>query len=145
MQPVIEVQMLIRKSIENVYEAFVDPEITTQFWFTQSSGRVEQGAELDWKWTKYNVTAKINVLNMIKNELIQMTWDEGRSKVDFIFEKISNDTTYLKIRNYDIQLQDQALIEYIIDATGGFTTVIDAAKAWLEHQIKLNLVDDKFL
>jgi len=28
--------------------------------------------------------------------------------------------------------------------TGGFTTVLDGLKAYLEHHIKLNLVADKF-
>jgi len=27
---------------------------------------------------------------------------------------------------------------------GGFTTVLDGAKAWLEHNIHLNLITDKY-
>lgn len=34
---------------------------------------------------------------------------------------------------------------FIVDTTGGFTTVLDGLKAYLEHGIKLNLVEDKFL
>lgn len=52
--------------------------------------------------------------------------------------------TYVKIRNYDIPLQDQALIDFVIDSTGGFTTVLDAAKIYLEHDIVTKLVEDKF-
>ena len=33
--------MLIRKPVAEVFEAFVDPDITTKFWFTKSSGRLE--------------------------------------------------------------------------------------------------------
>jgi uncharacterized protein YndB with AHSA1/START domain len=32
-----KVQMLIRNSVEEVFAAFVDPAITTRFWFTRSS------------------------------------------------------------------------------------------------------------
>jgi len=40
---VVEVQMLIRKPVAEVFEAFINPEITTKFWFTKSSGRLAQG------------------------------------------------------------------------------------------------------
>jgi len=32
----------------------------------------------------------------------------------------------------------------IKDSTGGFTTVLDGLKAFLEHNINLNLIADKF-
>ncbi|SJN17484.1 hypothetical protein FM120_00535 [Sphingobacterium faecium PCAi_F2.5] len=31
-----------------------------------------------------------------------------------------------------------------MDSTGGFTTVLDGCKAYLEHGIDLNLIADKF-
>jgi hypothetical protein len=36
--PVAKAEMLIRKRMAEVFAAFVDPEITTGFWFTKSSG-----------------------------------------------------------------------------------------------------------
>ncbi len=38
MSIVIETQMLIRKSVNIVFNAFVDPLIPQQFWFSASSG-----------------------------------------------------------------------------------------------------------
>lgn len=32
--PIVECQMMIRKPISEVFQAFVDPTITTKFWFT---------------------------------------------------------------------------------------------------------------
>lgn len=37
----VEAQMMIRKPVAEVFEAFVDPEITVNFWFTKSSNRLE--------------------------------------------------------------------------------------------------------
>lgn len=145
LNPEIEVQMLIRKSSNIVFTAFIDPNITTKFWFNHASGRVEQGKSVLWTWTKYNVSSQIHVLKVIENELIQIQWGEEKTKVDFIFEKTDKNFTYLKIRNSEISLEGQALIDYIVDTTGGFTTVVDAAKAWLEYGIQLNLVNDKFM
>ncbi|MOA24608.1 hypothetical protein D3C78_1452950 [compost metagenome] len=41
-------EMLVRKPIAEVFEAFVNPEITSLFWFTKSSGRLEEGKEVTW-------------------------------------------------------------------------------------------------
>jgi uncharacterized protein YndB with AHSA1/START domain len=39
--PVAESEMLIRRSVADVFEAFIDPDVTTNFWFTKSSGRLK--------------------------------------------------------------------------------------------------------
>jgi uncharacterized protein YndB with AHSA1/START domain len=38
--------MLIRKPVADVFEAFVNPDITTKFWFTKSSGRLDAGKQV---------------------------------------------------------------------------------------------------
>lgn len=48
------------------------------------------------------------------------------------------------IRNYGFQDTGQELIAALMDNTGGFTTVLDGLKAYLEHGIQLNLIADKF-
>jgi len=35
--PVAKAEMLIRKPVEEVFEAFIDPAITSKFWFTKGS------------------------------------------------------------------------------------------------------------
>ena len=47
--------MLIRKPVAEVYTAFVDPAITTKFWFTKSSGRLEVGQRVQWDRETYGV------------------------------------------------------------------------------------------
>lgn len=39
--PVARAQVMIRRPAAEVFEAFVDPGVTTRFWFTKSSGRLE--------------------------------------------------------------------------------------------------------
>ena len=42
------VSMMIRKPVAEVFEAFIDPVTTTKFWFTRSSGKLEEGKKLIW-------------------------------------------------------------------------------------------------
>ncbi len=144
MHTVIKTQMLIRKSVNIVFNAFVDPLITSKFWFSQSSGYLEKGKTVTWKWDKYDAQADVHVLDIHENALIVIEWEEPKTKVEFKFEKVSAMETYVTIQNSHIALEGQALIDYVIDRTGGFTTVLDAAKIYLEHGIQSNLVQDKF-
>lgn len=144
MTTIIETQMLIRRSVNIVFNAFVDPLITTKFWFSQSSGYLEKGKTVEWRWYKYQVSHHVNVLQVVEHELISIDWGTPKTRVDFVFEAVDSMNTYVIIRNYDIELQGNELVHYVMDATGGFTTVLDGAKAWLEYDIQLNLVEDKF-
>jgi hypothetical protein len=51
----VEAQMLIRKPVEDVFEAFINPEVTTHFWFTKSTGKLEEGKTITWEWEMYGV------------------------------------------------------------------------------------------
>ena len=53
-KPIAKAEMLIRKSVAEVFEAFVDPAITSKFWFSKGSGRLEAGKQVTWHWEMYN-------------------------------------------------------------------------------------------
>ena len=143
--PTIETQMLIRRPVSIVFQAFINPEITTNFWFTKSSGPLEIGKTIQWEWEMYGVSATVLVKEIIKNKSIKIEWGEPTTTVDFEFTDLANETTYVVIKNYGFEETGEELIQAIIDNTGGFTTVLDGLKAYLEHNIKLNLIGDKFL
>ena len=58
-RPVAEAALLIRRPVAEVFEAFVDPAITTRFWFSKSSGRLEPGARITWSWEMYGASGEI--------------------------------------------------------------------------------------
>ena len=49
-QPIAKAEFLIRKPVAEVFEAFVDPEIITKFWFNRSTGWLESGKTVQWHW-----------------------------------------------------------------------------------------------
>jgi len=142
--PTVETQMLIRKPVNEVFEAFIDPDITTNFWFTKSSGKLEEGKTVTWEWEMYNASGEVDVIKIEQNKLISIKWGEPRTNVDFMFEVFNDEHTYVVIKNYGFHQTGNELIDVIKDNTGGFTTALDGLKAYLEHGIRLNLVGDKF-
>ena len=142
--PTVETQMLIRKPVDEVFQAFINPQITTEFWFTKSSGNLEKGKKVKWEWEMFNASTVVNVNEIVQNKLISIEWDEPVTTVDFEFEEVTQETTYVVIKNYGFNQIGNELIDAIKNNTGGFTTVLDGLKAYLEHGINLNLIGDKF-
>ncbi|MEO5681178.1 MAG: SRPBCC domain-containing protein [Chitinophagaceae bacterium] len=140
----IEVQLLIRKSPKTVFNAFIDPKITTQFWFTKSSGKLEKNKPVTWEWEMYGVKAEVTPLEILPAKKITIRWGNPKSKVDFLFEPFKNNQALVKIICYDFEHRKKDLFATMLDYVGGFTTVLDGLKAYLEHNIKLNLTMDKF-
>ncbi|MFP3831534.1 SRPBCC family protein [Chryseobacterium sp. SIMBA_028] len=139
----VEAQMLIRKPIEDVFEAFINPEVTTNFWFTKSTGKLEESKMVTWEWEMYGVKSEVKVQQIIPNELIRTEWGLPSTNVDYEF-KIMEKGTLVVIKSYGFSQTGEDLLRQVNDNTGGFTTVLDGCKAYLEHGIKLNLIEDKF-
>lgn len=53
--------MLIRKSATEVFKAFINPEITMNFWFTKSSGKLEEGKTVFLEWEMYDAKSEVKV------------------------------------------------------------------------------------
>lgn len=142
--PVVEAQMMIRKPVETVFQAFIDPEITRNFWFTKASDKLAVGKTVIWEWEMYAVSTEVFVKGIRENEKITIEWGEPKTTVDFEFTRLTNETTYVVIKNYGFTQTGDGLLQTIKDNTGGFTTVLDGMKAYLEFNIQLNLISDKF-
>lgn len=139
----VEAQMLIRKPVEDVFEAFINPEVTTNFWFTKSTGRLEEGKTITWEWEMYGVKNVVKVHQIIPNQLIRTEWGDPSVNVDYEFKTMENGTLVV-IKSYGFSQAGEDLLKVINDNTGGFTTVLDGCKAYLEHGINLRLIEDKF-
>ena len=139
-----EAQMRIRKPVEEVFEAFMNPEITKNFWFTRSSGRLEVGKSLKWYWDMYNVSTTVTAKEILRDQKILIEWDNPPRIVEFKFQELHDESTYVSISECGFDKKGDDLITAIKGSTGGFTTVLDGLKAFLEHRINLNLIADKF-
>ena len=93
----------------------------------------------------YNVSTAVLTKEIVPNEKIVFEWGESPKRtVEFLVKPLSDGSTYAVAREYGYQETGDDLIAAIKDSTGGFTTVLDGLKCWLEHGINLNLIHDKF-
>jgi uncharacterized protein YndB with AHSA1/START domain len=144
--PVAKAEMLIRKPVAEVFEAFINPEITTKFWFTKSSGRLDAGKQVTWTWEMYNASSQVTVKEVEQNKRILIEWSAYGSPttVEWIFTPYGNDATFVSITNSGFSGDGDDIVKQALDSTGGFTIVLAGLKALLEHDIMLNLIVDRF-
>ena len=141
-----ETAMLIRKPVAEVFQAFVDPTITSKFWFTKSSGHLIEEQNVTWTWKMYNHSVPVKVVQLIADRLIVIEWGkyDKQTTVNFDFQALNENQTFITIINFGFQGSESEIIKNIIDSTGGFTWVLAGLKAYLEHSIQLHLIEDRF-
>ena len=84
------------------------------------------------------------VKEIVQNKKISIEWGNPSTTVDFEFTEVTQNTTYVIIKHYGFKETGNQLVQVIKDSTGGFTTVLDGLKCYLEHNIQLNLIADKY-
>jgi uncharacterized protein YndB with AHSA1/START domain len=143
---IAKTEMLIRKPVAEVFEAFIDPAITTKFWFTKSSGRLETGKKIRWEWEMYNASTDVDVkaIEPDKRILVEWTGEGDPTTIEWIFTPRPDNTTFVSITNSGFHGTQEEVAQQAIDATEGFTFVLAGLKAFLEHDINLNLIADRF-
>ena len=99
--PSVDVGMLIRRPPHEVFEELADPSITTMFWYTKSTARMSEGAELTWEWEMHCASGKVWVREVQADRRIRFSWEgydpAHPTTVEFQFIPHENDTTCLRI------------------------------------------------
>lgn len=137
--PVARATMLIRRPVEEVFNSFIDPVVTTKFWFSRSTGPLCVGKTVTWHWDHYGVSGEVFVKAIEENQRIEIEWP---TPVEWLFAS-RGDTTFVSITASGFTGTDDEQVAQALDSTEGFNLVISACKAFLEHGIELKLVTDK--
>jgi uncharacterized protein YndB with AHSA1/START domain len=136
--------MLIRRPSDEVFRAFADPTVTTRFWFTRSSGPMKPGATLRWDWEMYGVSTSVRVKEVDDDGRILFEWnDENPTTVEFRFTAVAGDATFVEVTETGLSGDADQIVSHVAGSTGGFTIVLCAAKALLEHDLDLAAVRDR--
>lgn len=143
--PKMHTQMLIRKPVSEVFSAFIDPEITSKFWFSKGSAPLQQGTTVTWEWEMFGVSAEVRVKAIEQDRRIEIEWGDDKSgftHVEWHFETRGEMATFVAITEQGYTGTGDEVVGKALDSMNGFSYVLAGAKAWLEHGIGLKLVED---
>lgn len=124
--PIAKAEMLIRKPVGDVYEAFVNPAHTRKFWITKSTGRLEVGKRIRWVWEMYDVSTSADVKILAPGKCTLREWgvDENPTTVEWIFSPRTNDTTFVSIINSGFSGDGDKMVEEAMGSAVGFELVL---------------------
>lgn len=144
--PVTNTAMLIRKPVAEVFEAFINPDITTKFWFTKGSGKLEVDKQVQWDWEMYQISIPVTAKTIEPNKRIVIEWPgySGPTIVEWLFVSHKDNTTFVEITETGFKGTGDELVKQVTDSTQGFSLVLAGLKAFLEHNVQLNLVADRY-
>jgi uncharacterized protein YndB with AHSA1/START domain len=144
--PSVNVGMLVRRAPHDVFEALADPSVTTRFWYTKSTGRMTEGAELTWEWEMYRTSGRVWVQQVQPGRRIRFSWDgydpAHPTMVEFEFIPYENTATYLRITETGFTGDADTQVSRALESTAGFTFLLSSLKAALEHDIILQVTAD---
>ena len=130
---------------ERFFEAVVDPAITSKFWFTSRSARLEPGKTVQWKWDMYDVSVQVTAKVIEPDRRIVNEWPgySGPTSVEWTFAP-HEDGTFVSVTETGFTGSPDGLLKYVADSTQGVTLMLAGLKALLEHNVKLNLTADRY-
>jgi uncharacterized protein YndB with AHSA1/START domain len=137
---VARADMLIRRPVAEVFDAFVRPEMITQFWLESTSGPLRQGAKVEWRFMVPGAVETVTVTAFENRRRISFDWSDSIS-VNMQFEELNDGTTRVTVEAAGFK-GDQPESE-VVNATEGFTIVLCDLKILLEIGRSGNLVRDK--
>jgi len=80
-----------------VFEAFVNPAVTTKFWFTKSSAGCSRKT-IQWEWEMYGISIPVTAKAIEPNKRIVIDGrDTRRHHCEWTFERRNDGNTFVSI------------------------------------------------
>ena len=137
---VAKATMLIRCSVAEAFDAFVDPQKITQFWLHRTSGPLAEAAKVSWNFMVPGATETVTVTEFHDQHRIRFEWSDG-VKVAIAFQEHGHGAVRVSVEAAGFNAENG--IHQIVNATEGFSIVLCDLKTLLENGRSANLVRDK--
>jgi len=134
----ISTNLQIQKDRHEIFEAIVDPEKMKHYFIASSTGRMEEGKELLWKFPEFDTDVPVRVHKIEMDKYISYYWDsDGHDMlVEINFIDGINNSTIVKVTEKSRD-NDEAGIKWLKGNTEGWANFLACLKAWLEYGINL--------
>ncbi len=137
----------ILKPASEVFEAFVDPAKISNFWFSHSSERWEEGKTITLKYEEYNAELDIDIKEIEKNKKIVFQWggDEEGHTITITLKELEPHSTIIEVLEEGFNESDDDFVNQLIDNKEGWVFMLTSLKAYLEfgvNKLRGGLVKD---
>jgi len=136
MRLVAKAAIQIQKPIEEVFEAIVDPAGMTQYFISESSGRLEEGREIQCKFAEFpDFPFPVNQIRIEKYKMVSFVWDKD-TRVTILLEEQPDGSVVVKVEEDGKEMSEEN-IQWALGNTEGWAIFLAFMKAYVEYGINL--------
>ena len=134
----IGTKLQILKPVNEVFEGIVDPAKMCNYFISESSGRMESGKELNWRFPEFDMDIPVRVGRIEQDKYISYYWEDSGKEllVEMTLTPTDDNATLISITEKG-KNNDQAGIEWLKRNTEGWANFLACLKAYLEYGINL--------
>ncbi len=134
----IKTALQILKPVNDVFEVIVDPINMSKYFISKSSGRMESGKKIIWKFPEFDMEFPIRVDKIIKDKYISYYWENDGIEllVEMTLTPKNDDSTLVTITEKS-RNNDEKGINWLKGNTEGWANFLACLKAYLEYGINL--------
>jgi len=135
----IKASLKMQKPLHEVFEAIVDPLKMSNYFISKSSGRIEEGKTLIWKFPEFDMEFPIRVAKVETDKYISFFWndfDGTETNVEISLSPKEDDSTFVTVTEKS-RPNDADGIKWLQGNTEGWANFLACMKAYLEYGINL--------
>lgn len=134
----INTKIQILRPAEEVFESIVDPARMSNYFISRSTGRLEEGKEVFWRFPEFDMEFPVRGKKMVKNQYISFAWDVDGNEllVEMELEPVNEDSTVVSISEKSME-NNEAGLKWLAGNTAGWANFLACLKAYAEYGINL--------
>jgi uncharacterized protein YndB with AHSA1/START domain len=132
-------EMQIGKPAHEVFEAIVDPSKMSRYFIAKSTGRMEEGKHLTWKFPEFDAEFPIDVGRVEKDRFVSWSsrMPDGKTlTAEITLTPRGENATVVAVTERGMELDDAGL-EWLKGNSAGWAYFLSCLKAYLEYGINL--------
>ncbi|QNM82727.1 SRPBCC family protein [Sphingomonas sabuli] len=143
MDPTFSVFIFVDRPVHEVFEAVADPDKMSRYFTTGGAqGRLETGATVTWDFHDFPGAFPVHVRQVVQDERIVFDWQANEPGADYqitvtmTFAPVDGGRTKVGISESGYRASD-ASVKASYGNCMGWSQMLAALKAWVEHGINL--------
>lgn len=135
---IIKAAIQIAKTPKEVFEAIVNPEQMSNYFISESNGKMEEGKNLVWRFPEFDVDVPVRVGRIEQEKYVSYYWGEEDKEllVEMKLHPAENNSTVVHITEGKME-NNEAGLEWFSGNSYGWANFLACLKAYLEFGINL--------
>ncbi len=143
MKFISKASLQIQKPINEVFDGIVNSSKMTKYFISESTGKLEEGKKLFWKFPEFADRFPISDIKIQDNSSISFIWDP-ETVVSISLESLADNSTLVKVTE-DGKECTETNLKWLVKNTGGWANFLACLKAYLEHGVQLRVGAYEFM